>query len=375
MNTQQNNHWVTGAWLAIVLGAGLAARFWISTFGHNFDLESYRLVVGIVEQGKNVYANTDRYNYGPVWFNVLHVLDLLAAHNPAVFRWLLIGFLSAADVGISYVLWRRFGRLAATLFFLNPISIIITGFHNQFDNVAILTGLSAVLLFGDDFEKPVDRRKFCGLLVLGLSLMTKHVLFAFPLWLAVKQRGLLQKMVILAVPTAVFLAGFLPYWAGGHAGIVENVFHYHSMNTAHFYNFFMPAGTNYFLSAGEVWFVFLILFAFLCRPRNGFESLLLYTGVLVAASPATTNQYLAIPAALMSVFPSLLFLGYAALATFQLCADGNGLHLLKHWHGRYDDLAIYGLVCALLWLFWRRQIVLALQFFGQEINLQFARKK
>jgi len=66
-----------------------------------------------------------------VWFQLIHLLDVAAGHDPQVFRELLVGFLSAADVGIFWVLWRKFGRLAATLFFWNPVSIMITGFNNQ----------------------------------------------------------------------------------------------------------------------------------------------------------------------------------------------------------------------------------------------------
>ena len=209
-----------GAVIWLVLLTGLAARFWVATCGHNFDFDSYRIVADLMAQGKNVYASTDRYCYGPGWFTVIHLLDALAGHRADIFRWLLIGFLSAADVAIALMLWRQFGLLAAAFFFLNPVSIIITGYHNQFDNVAICLGLLAVIRFGDDFEKPLSGRKWSALLLLGLSLTTKHVFFMFPFWLAVKQRGLLQKCLIVAVPTVIFLASFLPYWSVGHAGII-----------------------------------------------------------------------------------------------------------------------------------------------------------
>jgi hypothetical protein len=218
--TPAETKWETArrwGWLPVVLAVGLTARFWAGTCGHNYDLGSYWVVVDLVEHGQNVYAGTNRYNYGPVWFHLLHLFDWLAGGNSAGFRFLIIGFLSAADALIAWILWRKFGRLVAAWFFLNPVSIMITGYGNQFDNVAILLGLWAVLLLGDDFEGPIDRRKFAGLVVLGLSLMTKHVFFAFPFWLAVRQRGLWQKGVVLLVPVAVFLAGFAPYWAGGRA--------------------------------------------------------------------------------------------------------------------------------------------------------------
>jgi hypothetical protein len=361
-------------WLPVVLILGLAARFWVGTRGHNYDFECYRRVAHIMEQGQNVYASTRVYNYGPVWFNILHLFDLLAGHDPAVFRWLLIGLLSAADAGIFCVLWRRFGRLAATLFFLNPVSIMITGYHNQFDNVAILLGLLAMLLFGENFENPVGRRKFFGLAVLGLSLMTKHVLFAFPLWLAVKQKGLSQKLTVIFVPVAIFLLGFAPYWAGGRAGIVQNVFLYNSFNTAYFYNFFVPAAVQYLFHPDTIWLFALGLFAFINRRKPGLESLLLYTCVLVATAPATANQYLAIPSAFTSVFVNFFTVVYTIIAAYHISVDVSGPHLINPQLGHADDLAVYALCFALVWVMCRENLLSWLKKCRQrttkEINIQ-----
>jgi hypothetical protein len=373
MNPKPKTTWRTFAWLAGVLAAGLAARFWMITWGHNFDFDSYRVVVSCVEQGKNVYASTERYNYGPVWFNILHGLDLLSLHNRFVFRWLLVGLLSLADVGIFLILWRRFGRLAAVFFFLNPISIIITGFHNQFDNVALLFGLLAVLLIGDDFEKPVGRRKFSGLLLLGLSLATKHILFAFPLWLAVKQRGLIQKAIIVLIPVACFALGFLPYWSEGKAGIIHNVFHYQSSAIGYFYDFFIPPEMKYLVSSRQIWFLLLGFFAFVCRPKSSMESLLVYTAVLVAASPGFFNQYLAIPVAFVSVFVNPLSIAYTAMATLHLALDNNGPTFFGDWRGKSDNLAVYCLSFAVVWTLWRQSIMRGFQRCWQQIKRPFVR--
>src|SRR5579859_6127536 len=175
-------------WVGVVLLVGLAARGFFATLGHNYDFESCRVIAGLMEEGKNVYANTDRYNYGPVLFNLLYVLDVVAGRNPEVFRGLLVALLSLADAGIAWILWRKYGLRAGVLFFLNPVSIMITGYHNQFDNVAVLLGLCSVILYGEDFAKRPGGRQYGALGILGLSLMTKHLLFVFPLWLAVKQK-------------------------------------------------------------------------------------------------------------------------------------------------------------------------------------------
>jgi hypothetical protein len=365
------NSRMAGILLAMVLAFGVFARFWVAGLGHNFDFESYRVVADIMAQGQNVYASTTRYNYGPVWFNILHLLDLLAGRDPVIFRRLLIGLLTTVDIGIGFVLFRRFGWIAATLFFLNPVSILITGYHNQFDNLAILMGLCAMLLYGDDFDQPLNRRKYAGLLMLGLSLMTKHLFFMFPLWLAVKQRGRLDKCVILVLPVVIFLVSFLPYWSGSQGGIMQNVFKYHSSpaSITSFYDSFLPEIMKSLASATTWWLFFLGLFAFICRRKKGVESLLFYSAVLVAASPALANQYFAIPSAFVATEVNFFSIGYVFFATLHIISFTHGPRLLPN-HSSYDDIAMIFLVLTVIWVLWRRPILQILQTCLQEIKRQ-----
>ena len=52
----------------LIVMAGVILRLTVMLFGHNFDFESYCIVGRLVTQFKNVYANTERYNYGPFFF-------------------------------------------------------------------------------------------------------------------------------------------------------------------------------------------------------------------------------------------------------------------------------------------------------------------
>jgi hypothetical protein len=360
--------------LAVII-VGIAARLLAATRGHNYDMDSSLIVADIMNHGGNVYASTPRYNYGPVWFNILHVLDLLARHNQTVFRYLVPGFLSLVDVGIFFILWRKFGKLAASFFFLNPVTVIITGYHSQFDNLALLLGLLAVLLMGDEFDQPLNRRKVLGLLVLGISLATKHVLFAFPLWLAIKQKGMLQKLVILLLPIAVFALGLLPYWPGGKHGIIQNVLLYRSLDNGYFYHYLVPMGVQTMFNSQTIWGFVLVIFAFVFRQRNALESLLLYTCVLVAASPAIVNQYLAIPMPFVATHLNLFTILYAAVASLHLLVDANGLHLTIWTFRKCDDVAICILCLALIWVTWGQPIKALLEKCIFEVKNQFNGKK
>ena len=66
-------------WLPVVLITGLTARFWVSTYGSNYDWDSWKITADLMARGQEVYNGTFRYNYAPVWMWLLHALDVLAA--------------------------------------------------------------------------------------------------------------------------------------------------------------------------------------------------------------------------------------------------------------------------------------------------------
>jgi hypothetical protein len=345
-----------GRLFGVVLSLGIAARMLVALRGQDYDMDSWQLVARLFDNGANIYAATSRYNYGPIWFYILHLLDLLAGHNPAVLRYLISGLLSLGDAGIFFILWRQFGPRAACWFFLNPISIIVSGYQCNFDNLAILLGLIAVLMMENDFDRPIDRRKFLGLAILGLALVLKHVLFAFPFWLAVKQRGIKQKLLVLSVPILIFLLSFVPYLPSGGHGIIQNVFLYRSHPTDIFFRMFLPQFVQQAYSSQTLWLLLLILFAFIYRQKSAVELLLFYTCVLVVAAPVTLNEYLAIPLVFTVTHLNPLTILYMVVGSLHLLMDHEGLHLFDLNWKFLLPWAIYLLCLAWIWETWRQKI-------------------
>ena len=307
--------------IVAVLAAGVALRFWASTRGSNFDLESYGIVRDIAERGGNVYAETDRYNYGPVWFYVLGFLGDLSDlfSNPAdAFRALLVGLLTLVDIGIWAVLHRRYGRIAGFVFFLTPVSIIITGYPNPFDNLAILLGLLAMLVYAVSAVP--------GLLLLGVSLTVKHVLLAFPLWLAIKEKGFERKAAAALVPPAVLMLSFVPFLSEGRGGIAANVLRYRGHDNAPFWHAVLPAGLQPLISPFVLFALALLVLGFVWRRHDPLDLALLYLVAMVVFAPSIANQYLAIAIPAIAAFPSLFFLPYQVLAAWLLTIHPDGLH-------------------------------------------------
>ncbi len=312
----------------VVLLAGALARLWAATRGHNFDFESWIIAADIFSHGGNIYAETTRYSYGPVWYVLLGMFWQVARLFPnsaIAFRYILPSFLTLVDIGIFVFLKRKFGLIAAVLFFLNPIPIIISGYHLQFDNVAIVLGLIAVDLWGEQSDTALDKRKLASLAILGLSIATKHVLFAFPLWLALKQKRLVTKIVVLVLPVSLFLLSFLPFWQAGYPIILRNLTEPRlGWNNGIFWNY-LPGFIKLILSRETIFLSALALFAVVFRKKNPLDSLLLYTCVLVIFASIINNQYLAIPTAFISVYPNIFFILYTLAASFYIFADNIGL--------------------------------------------------
>ncbi len=313
----------------IIIIFGFASRFILIGRGYNYDFSSYSIVLGIMEEGGNVYSSTTRYNYGPIWFHTLNSIFNLAQKDFFTFRILLVALLSLVDFMIFLILHKRLGRTIAFYFFLNPISIIITGYHNQFDNLALLLGMISVLMIGDDHEQSLDITKISGLFILGLSIATKHILFAFPIWLALKQKGFISKMLIILVPSMLFIFSFLPYWKEGNQGIIQNVFLYKSFNNAFLYQLLIPVNVGPISSSSFIWLLALILFGYIFRKKNTFDSLFLYTAILLITSPAVANQYLAIVMPFVASSLNPFTLSFVVLGSIYLFLDFDGLHAIK----------------------------------------------
>jgi len=346
---------------------GIALRFWVSSFGHNYDLESYAIVASIVEDGGNVYAETSRYNYGPVWFNVIGGVARVARSTDdpiGSLELLLTSLLTLVDLGLCLLLRRRGGDGVALLFFLNPVSIIISGYHRQFGNLALLLGLAAADLFDRSTGDRLDSRAWLGMLLLGISLATKHVLFAFSFWLALKQRRPFDRFVVFVVPVLVFITSFVPYWGGGGRGILDNVFLYSSFGNAPFWNALMPPLVAVAIPPTVGMLLALTIAGFAFRRAPAFESALLYTAVLLIFSPSVANQYLALVMPYAAWFFNPFSLIFTAGATTLLAASPDGLGLTRavglQWLNTWGfAILVTALALSFLWVFYRREMTAA----------------
>lgn len=318
-------------WFLIILLLGFVLRLLMPFFGYNVDAGAWWLVSWIQRSGGNVYAETPSYNYGPIWALTLEFLGHINIFNASSelesFRWNVTSFLACIDIGIFIILYSNYGLIKSSLFYLSPISIIISGYQIQFDNFAILCGFISVIIL----QRSKSNTKFFlfGLFMLGISMCIKHILFFFPVWLFISERLLVRKILSLFIPYFIFLVSFLFYLPQGLQGIINNVFLYRSwLHNAPFWKLFAPS----FLASKEfmhfpLFIISLLIFGLLVKNKKILDKFTFYLIAVVLFSSAIANHYLAIPTPSIALNFNFGYSLYTIFSSIHLFFDKDALHI------------------------------------------------
>ncbi len=307
----------------LVLIIGFISRIAVSKLGYMADIEWWVFINDINTLNGKFYG-TGAVLYTPLWVHILYIIDnfpFFEMDGYNAFRYKLIIFLSFVDIFIYWILTKRFSFLVGILFFLNPISIFITGFHNQFDNIAVLLGLIAVL----SYEKYKTYGIYVCSCILGLSLAVKHFLFIFPIWLAIKERVLLKKIIVILIPYSIFALCFIFYIPEQFTEIYNDVFGYRSMNNGPFWSLFTPQFFNSYIGYYNLFIIAIFLLGFFVEEKKIVESFLIYLIAIVTFSSAVANQYLAIPILAIAVYWNPYFMLYTLACTIFFTIDHHSL--------------------------------------------------
>lgn len=305
---------------------GLVGRLGLAFWGHNEDVVSAEVVARIVLSGQSVYASMPQdghnYNYGPVWFTVLGWLKQwqggVNSPHPESFHVLIVVLLSSVDVAIAMILVLACGVGAGCFYLLAPPTFLITGFHSQIDNFALLFGLTGWMLLSTHARRPSSGKLWASAILMGISLATKHILILFPLWLLLGGyfRDRRESWAFVAVIYGLFGLSFTPWLFddASRAGVVKNVFAYSSNDGCSllFRTMNILSWTPWIdrclgwvpLLHGEktLWLTAMMGVGWLARRRGVRDIFSLYLMTMVAFSPAMADQYLVIPMIACAVF-------------------------------------------------------------------------
>lgn len=315
---------------------GVVLRYWAMSIGSGFDFDSYCIVGELVSQFKNVYAETARYNYGPIFF-LIQGLSYATAHLfstdvQQTYRVILVGLFTITDFAIAMWLAMRYSLKTSLIFFLNPISIVITGFHNQFDNMAILLALMSCLYYNE--EEDFSKKDWLFVTFLSLSLIIKHILFIFPFWILVKQSlPLKKKLVYVFAPPIIFGFSFVPFVIGNYdafMGVARNVFLYRSNPISPLLGALLGIPLRFYFI---LYILMMILMAFVVRKQSYEYILMLYFISMFTFSSSMAPQYYIIPVITLCVLDSGIIRNfYFIFVGWLLMISEFGSHILNDWH-------------------------------------------
>lgn len=339
--------------LAVAVALGVGSRLWAQSLPGNWDFGQWINVSTAALSGDDPYQLFG-YNYPPPWLSVLMIFNS-ATSNDSSFRLLIALFLIAADLGIAWLLVNRGYGLAAVIFLLSPVTIAITGQHQQVEGVAVFLGLAAmaVLATRSSNRGDITASDWWAVLLLGLSLSFKPLFFLLPLWLALRpgplRRRILHFIGPLAVFAIVFASTFLFY---PPMTVIEKVLQHDGANNSPLIVAFVPGQlAPWVLENGGGKIVFLVLLAasgWFFRRLPIFEFALAYSLTAVVFSWAMANQYLAGPMAAVAVFLNVGLLIWFLAASLYLGGDVGVLnlpilnqvqpHVLLEWQVVMQDL-------------------------------------
>jgi Glycosyltransferase family 87 len=202
---------MTRSWALVLLVAALVRLVPIFTADRvTADVLRYRKVAAhVLDVSWNPYEAPRLYPYPPVWVAVETGAEWLSRRWGFRFAVLVKLPVLLADLGLVALLARMgagrgLGMLPAWLYALHPVSILVTGFHGQFDAAALLCVLLAVhwLEAGRTLRSALA-------LALGIALKSFPVLLLPFFLLAVTgTRARLRFLALATLPVAALLAPF-----------------------------------------------------------------------------------------------------------------------------------------------------------------------
>ncbi len=319
----------------LAMGIGVGLRLYLAAcYYGNYDQQSFEIVAGIVRRGGNVYAETHRYNYSPLWSYCLLALSHISEWSSLEFHFVVRAFATVVDLADAALIALLAGRVASrkmstafAFYLLNPVAILLTGFHGQFENLALLPLLAGTYLCTVHPKRPPGMSVW----LLGtLAILVKHIT-AFGVWMlfvyAFPTRRRALGMAVLSM--MLFSASFLPYLSEGAAGIIANVLLYSSLPGVYGIGMLLPPELSKVMLV-----VVLGLLPFLSKDRLNLSlvrAMELSTVTLLALIPGFGVQYLIMPVVLGSVSGSVHYFLYSGAGAVYLLTSRYNLALMQDY--------------------------------------------
>ena len=310
-------------------GIGIRLFFAYHTTG-NQDMALTYIDKEFLASGSNIYVASDTFNYSPLWYWIVRCLDLISQAFPRIpFTFLERAFTSVIDLFVFATvveIAKLIGKSpikAGAFFFLNPISIIISGYHGQIEGFIIMFLLFALYLF----LKWKGRAFYPGWLLITVGVTIKHLIFnQILVYLAHIERSWKKILLLCLLSGTVFVASFAPYLLEGYKEILSDVIRYggvvrtYGFGLAGLYPKVFPFYKIFFIGLLTLW-------PFLTRCQSILKSSLVTILLFLTFTPGISAQQFVLPVALAALSPSFGFWLYTAVASLFLLGNIDELKI------------------------------------------------
>lgn len=315
--------------ILLALAGGLAGRLYLAAaFEGNFDQQSWEIISAIMRRGGNVYAETDRLNYSPLPAYLLLVLDHVRSLTGLPSHLVIRGALTAVDLVVAVLvalIARQVApgraRTALCAYLLNPVAILLVGYHGQLEVLAALPLLVGVWLHG----RPRPPHRAWIWLLGSLSLLVKHLL-AFQVWMLFTYSfSRLGRIAASALAGAFFVLSFAPFRDAGDE-ILRDVATRAGLGGLYGFGSLLPRVVSLPLFAAVM-----TALPSVARDRLALglpQAMSLSAVVLLATIDGIGNQYFLVPIIFGSFAPSLGYWVFTAVATVFLLASTDNVGIL-----------------------------------------------
>jgi hypothetical protein len=210
----------------------------------------------------------------------------------------------------------------AILFYLNPVSFLLTGYHGQIENLALFPVVVGVCLYLI-LDPQTRAAKFALWALTTLGLITKHIVcYLLVVSLDTGYKSNVIKVSLFALSSALFALSFIGFWKHGNHEIINYVIRYSSYPR--------PYGIILLSSWPGLKYVFLLglfLFPLCLRGVDLINKCLLTTLFFLVFATGMSIQTFVLPIAFAALSPSRGFALYSVAATAYILCSQENLHV------------------------------------------------
>jgi hypothetical protein len=218
--------------LLMIVLLGLAARLLLAFFYYGTgDVTVWEHYSTYWERGLSPYDEVGKYNYFPLWFWGFSFVTFInkALNLPYSFI-VKIPFI-LTDLATLIIIVKACGRmkigakgtlLAAGAFFLNPVSILISGYHGQFCNMSVMFAMLAwyfaVFKRGSWF--------LMSAVMMSVSVAVKHFTVILVPVIAFIQDKIHKKILVFLIAPLCALIAITPYFIRDPQLVINSILKY-----------------------------------------------------------------------------------------------------------------------------------------------------